>query len=123
MKKILLWLLAAILMILPFGVVAEENAIQLPCGVQFGMTLEEAAALKETGELAQHLLALDMPLQHLPRVDARPGLRKLVENGVKLPLNRVDGDELAEGQVTLRISADLTVMASSHVAMPANCPI
>ena len=64
------------------------------------MTLEEAAALKETGELAQHLLALDMPLQHLPRVDARPGLRKLVENGAKLPLNRVDGDELAEGQVT-----------------------
>ena len=64
------------------------------------MTLEEAAALKETGGLAQHLLALDMPLQHLPRVNARPGLRKLVENGAKLPLNRVDGDELAEGQVT-----------------------
>ena len=64
------------------------------------MTLEEAAALKETGELASHLLALDMPLHHLPRVDARPGLRKQVENGVKLPLKRVDGDELAEGQAT-----------------------
>lgn len=64
------------------------------------MTLEEAAALKETGELASHLLALDMPLQHLPRVDVRPGLRKQVENGVKLPLKRVDGDELAEGQAT-----------------------
>ena len=51
MKKILLWLLAAILMILPFGVVAEENAIQLPCGVRFGMTLEEAAAV--IGEGAQ----------------------------------------------------------------------
>ena len=64
------------------------------------MTLEEAAALKETGELASHLLALDMPLQHLPRVDACPGLRKQVENGVKLPRKRVDGDELAEGQTT-----------------------
>ena len=64
------------------------------------MTLEEAAALKETGELASHLLALDMPLQHLPRVDVRPSLRKQVENGVKLPLKRVDGDELAEGQAT-----------------------
>ena len=64
------------------------------------MTLEEAAALKETGELASHLLALDMPLHHLPRVDVRPSLRKQVENGVKLPLKRVDGDELAEGQAT-----------------------
>ena len=64
------------------------------------MTLEEATALKETGELGERLLALDMPLQHLPRVDVRPGLRKQVENGVKLPLKRVDGDELAEGQAT-----------------------
>ena len=64
------------------------------------MTLEEAAALKEAGQLGAHLLALDMPLQHLPRVNARPALRKQVENGVKLPLRRVDGDELAEGQVT-----------------------
>ncbi|MBR2718988.1 MAG: tRNA pseudouridine(55) synthase TruB [Clostridia bacterium] len=64
------------------------------------MTLEEAAELKEQGRLAESLLALDMPLQHLPRVDARPALCKQVENGVKLPLRRVDGDELEEGQVT-----------------------
>lgn len=51
MKKILLWLLAACLMILPFGVMAEESAVQLPLGVQFGMTLEEAAAV--IGEGAQ----------------------------------------------------------------------
>ena len=51
MKKILLWLLAASLMILPLGVVAEESAVQLPLGVQFGMTLEEAAAV--IGEGAQ----------------------------------------------------------------------
>ena len=64
------------------------------------MTLEEAAEWKEQGRLAENLLALDMPLKHLPRVDARPGLRKQVENGVKLPIKRVDGDELQEGQVT-----------------------
>ncbi len=64
------------------------------------MTLEEAAAFKEQGTLQDNLLALDMPLGHLPRVDARPGLRKQVENGVKLPIKRVDGDALDEGQVT-----------------------
>ncbi|MBP3636905.1 MAG: tRNA pseudouridine(55) synthase TruB [Clostridia bacterium] len=64
------------------------------------MTLEEAAAHKEEGTLAEHLLALDMPLQHLPRVDADNRIRKLVENGAKLPLKAVRGDELSEGQVT-----------------------
>ena len=64
------------------------------------MTLEEAAAYKEEGTLAEHLLALDMPLQHLPRVDAGNRIRKMVENGAKLPLKAVHGDELSEGQVT-----------------------
>lgn len=64
------------------------------------MTLEEAAAFKEEGTLAEHLLALDMPLQHLPRVDASMRIRKMVENGAKLPLKAVHGDELSEGQVT-----------------------
>ena len=63
------------------------------------MTLEEAAALKDEGRLAESLLKLDMPLQHLPRVDARSSIRKQVENGAKLPLNRLDGPELSEGQV------------------------
>ena len=65
------------------------------------MTLEEAAALQETGDLGAHLLPLDMPLQHMPRVNAAPWVRKQVENGVKLPLRSVRGaDELTEGQVT-----------------------
>lgn len=64
------------------------------------MTLEEAAAFAQEGSLSQHLLALDMPLQHLPRVDASARLRKQVENGAKLPLKRISGDELAEGQAT-----------------------
>lgn len=64
------------------------------------MTLEEAAAFAQEGSLSQHLLALDMPLQHLPRVDAAARLRKQVENGAKLPLKWISGDELAEGQAT-----------------------
>lgn len=62
------------------------------------MTLEEAEALKDAGTLQEHLLALDMPLQHLPRVDVPARLHKQVENGVKLPLERLHGDDLAEGQ-------------------------
>lgn len=64
------------------------------------MTLEEAAAFAQEGSLSQHLLALDMPLQHLPRVDASARLHKQVENGAKLPLKWISGDELAEGQAT-----------------------
>lgn len=64
------------------------------------MILEEAAAYAQAGTLAQHLLALDMPLQHMPRVDAGFRLRKQVENGAKLPLKQVAGAELAEGQIT-----------------------
>lgn len=63
------------------------------------MTLEEAAAFRQEGRLAENLLPPDMPLQHLPRVDARASARKLVVNGAKLPLSRVDGwESLSEGQ-------------------------
>ena len=63
------------------------------------MTVEEAAALQSEGRLAECLLPLDMPLQHLPRADVGETLRKQVENGVKLPLRAARGGaELAEGQ-------------------------
>ena len=45
MKKCVLMLVAAALLILPFSGLAEEAAVQLPYGVRFGMTLEEAAAV------------------------------------------------------------------------------
>ena len=65
------------------------------------MTLEEAAAYQQRGELQQHLLPLDMTLQHLPRVEVAPRLAKQVMNGVALPLRAVKGAEsLAEGQAT-----------------------
>ncbi len=61
------------------------------------ITLEEADALAEKGELGHHLLALDMPIGHLPRLDVPPFLEKQVVNGVKLPAKKIRGAaELAE---------------------------
>ena len=69
--------------------------------LETAMTLEEAAAYQHRGELQQHLLPLDMPLQHLPRVEVAPRLAKQVMNGVALPLRAAKGAEhLAEGQAT-----------------------
>ena len=62
------------------------------------MTLEEAAALSEAGTLGERLLSLDMPLAHLPRLEAAPGLRRAVANGAKLPLRALRGDMPPEGQ-------------------------
>ena len=63
------------------------------------MTVEEAARLREEGTLAEHLLPLDWPIQHILRVDAPDFLQKQVVNGVKLPVKRVNGaKEAAEGQ-------------------------
>ncbi len=65
------------------------------------MTVEEVTELAQQGQLHKHLLALDMPLSHMPRVDAGAWVDKLVRNGVKLPVKACKGaKELAEGQVT-----------------------
>ena len=69
-------------------------------GLDTAMTLEEAAALSEASCLSEHLLALDMPLKHMPRVTVQPRGRKMVENGAKLPIAVIDGQSLAEGQTT-----------------------
>ena len=69
--------------------------------LETAMTLEEAAVYQQRGELQQHLLPLDMPLAHLPRVEVTPRLAKQVMNGVALPLRAAKGAEhLAEGQAT-----------------------
>lgn len=65
------------------------------------MTIEEVTALAQAGELQRRLLPLDMPLQHMPRVDASHHLAKQVMNGVKLPVRACRGaKELEEGQAT-----------------------
>lgn len=64
------------------------------------MTLEEAAAYREAGNLAEHLLPLDWPIQHITRVDVPPFLQKQVVNGVRLPIEKVrSARELPEGAI------------------------
>lgn len=64
------------------------------------MTLEEAAAYREAGTLAEHLLPLDWPIQHITRVDVPPFLQKQVVNGVRLPIEKVrSARELPEGAI------------------------
>lgn len=63
------------------------------------MTIEEAEAYAEAGTLAEHLLPLDAPIGHLPRVDVPESLARLVMGGAKLPAARLQGArELPEGQ-------------------------
>ena len=69
--------------------------------LETAMTLEEAAVYQQKGELQQHLLPLDMPLEHLPRVEVASRMAKQVMNGVALPLRTAKGAEgLAQGQAT-----------------------
>lgn len=63
------------------------------------MTLEEAAALASEGTLKDHLLAPDMPLGHMARVDVHDWAEKMVRTGAKLPPRAVTED-LPEGAVT-----------------------
>lgn len=65
------------------------------------MTLEEITELARAGTLQQHLLPLDMPIGHLPRVEAGAWIEKLVRNGVKLAVKACKGArDLQEGQAT-----------------------
>ena len=64
------------------------------------MTLEEAAAYREAGTLAQHLLPLDWPIQHIRRIDVPAWLQKQVANGVRLPIEKVHHAKgVAEGGI------------------------
>lgn len=65
------------------------------------MTLEEITELARAGTLQQHLLPLDMPIGHLPRVEAGAWIEKLVRNGIKLAVKACKGaKDLQEGQAT-----------------------
>jgi len=64
------------------------------------LTIEEITELSQTGELASRLLPLDMPIQHIARVNAPSWLEKQVQNGVKLPAMKIkDARELSEGAI------------------------
>ena len=63
------------------------------------MTLEEAESYAEAGTLAEHLLPLDWPIGHLPRIEAPASMARLVAGGAKLPVAGLRGArELPEGQ-------------------------
>ena len=65
--------------------------------IEEAITVEEAKALAERGELAARLLAPDYPLGHLPRTDVPVRYAKAVVNGAKLPLTP-GTENLAEGE-------------------------
>ena len=93
-------LLAALLFKNIFGSFGSQAPTEYIVPNVLGKTLEEAAALSEAGTLGNRLLPLDMPLSHLPRLEAAPSLRRMVQNGVKLPLRAMRGDVPAMGSPT-----------------------
>lgn len=76
------------------GVFRIENAI----------SLEEAKDLAKEGKLTQKLLPPDYPLEHLPRADAPEKMRKMIENGAKIPL--LQGTEMLKTDDPVRIYID-----------------
>lgn len=67
------------------------------------LTLEELQAHQLAGTLHTCLCGMDMPLQHLPRVDAPAWLEKQVRNGVRLPLDKLKGGECIGAGDVVRI--------------------
>lgn len=64
------------------------------------MTVEEATAYRDAGLLAEHLLPLDWPIQHIRRVEVPDFLEKQVANGVRLPIAKIpQARKAAEGDV------------------------
>ena len=62
--------------------------------IEQAMTLEEMAAFAEAGTLAEHLLPLDLPLQHLPELSLPMKMQKQALNGMRFPAP----PEITEGQ-------------------------
>lgn len=62
--------------------------------------LEEARALSGEGKLEDKLIPLDAPIQHMRRVEAPEWMAKWVAAGAKLPLEKLRGDDLEEGDIT-----------------------
>ena len=56
------------------------------------MTLEEAAAAAEAGELAQRMIPLDAPLGHMKLARVPGRLARPAQNGAKLPARALDFD-------------------------------
>ena len=70
-------------------------------GIEDSIPLEEARSLAEQGMLKKRMFLPDYPLGHLPRKDVPAKQKKLVVNGVRLPV--CSGDELYEEGKPVRI--------------------
>ena len=59
--------------------------------LETAMTLEEVTALRDSRELAQRLLPMDWPLQHLPSLRVPEGMIRLARSGAALNANWIPG--------------------------------
>lgn len=64
--------------------------------IEDSLTLEEAKALAETGELCRRMIPPDWPLGRIPRIDIPTRMGKRVINGAKIPLEGWDSPDLQE---------------------------
>lgn len=64
------------------------------------LDLEEARFLKEKGRLEERLIPMDKPLYYLPRTDVPSWMKKWVDAGTKIPLEKLYGDIPDEGEIT-----------------------
>lgn len=61
--------------------------------------LDEARELAARGELISRMMAPDVPIRHIPRIDIHPRFSKPVAAGAKLPLEAVLDEAPADGTV------------------------
>ncbi|MBR5345181.1 MAG: tRNA pseudouridine(55) synthase TruB [Clostridia bacterium] len=71
------------------------------------MTLEEVTTLRDDGTLAQRLLPMDWPLQHLPALQVPEGMTRMARSGAALPAQWIPGAmALTEGAPIRMITGD-----------------
>ena len=91
------------------------------------MTLEEAEAAAKAGVLRQRLIALDAPIQHMPRADVPERLLPRVANGCKLFLKPLSlSTPLSEGDAVRVYCANrfwgIAALTGDHLSWKALIP-
>ena len=91
------------------------------------MTLEEAEAAAKAGVLRQRLIALDAPIQHMPRADVPERLLPKVANGCKLFLKPLSlSTPLSEGDAVRVYCANrfwgIAALTGDHLSWKALIP-
>ena len=68
--------------------------------IEDSIDLDEARTLAAEGKLMARAIPLDLPIRHLPRMEAEADLAKAVSAGAALPLSRMAGEAPEDGSVT-----------------------